>query len=162
MSFQSLKVDELKKVAEFFLVEPEVTDAERGPTKKELLVALAAGDKPVSWNDYQETYLKSDVKKAEDRAAVEEETAPSTEDEERQSAAAEAAATPVEAAEDEPVENHILVKMTRKNGTYETHGLRFTRAHPFKSVPASVAESIISNEDGFVQALPSEVESYYN
>src|SRR6478609_7253383 len=57
MSFQNLNKDELTDVAEFFVVDVEAADPEKGPTKKELVAALAAGDEPVSWEDYNETYL---------------------------------------------------------------------------------------------------------
>lgn len=163
MSFESLNKDELTKVAEFFLKDVEAADDEKGPTKKELVAALAAGEDPVSWEDYKNVYLESDVKKAEDSAEVNEEearlAAEADPDEPVDEDTDEAPAEPVE---DEEAEDEILIKMERRNGTYETHGLRFTKAHPYKSVPASVAESIITKEDGFRIALPSEVKDYYN
>lgn len=160
MSFESLNKDELTKVALFFTKDVEAADPEKGPTKKELVAALAAGDDPVSWDDYKEVYLESDVKKAEDRAAA-------AEEEKRAAAEADPDEPVDEDVAGEPVveedeSNHVLIKMDRKNGTYETHGLRFTKDHPYKSVPEETAEAILKAETGFRLALPSEVKDYYN
>lgn len=144
MSFQSLNKDELTAVAEFFVVDVEVADAEKGATKKELLAALAAGDDPVTWDQYKEIYLKNAV-----------ELAPQAPKVEAQSAAVE---------EDEPEDegNLVLVRYLRRNPTWEVVGYTFTKEHPFKSVPAEIAEYLVLKQEGFRLALPTEVSDYYN
>ena len=97
MSFESLNKDELVKVNEFFAKDVEAADPEKGPTKKELIAALASGDDPVSWDDYKDIYLESDVKKAEDRAAA-------TEEEQRAAAEADPDEPVDEDTPDEPVD----------------------------------------------------------
>lgn len=156
MSFESLNKDELKAVADFFNKEIKAADEDKGPTKKELVAGLASdedGSDPVTWDDYKEVYLESDVKKEEERQAAIEET--------QAVAAADVVGPPAE-PEDDDDEDHVLIRMDRKNGTYETHGLRFTKDHPYKSVPEKTAESILKTEEGFRLAMPSEVKDYYN
>lgn len=169
MSFQSLKVDELKELAAFYGVEPKVADPEHGATKKELLAALAEDE--VSKEDY-DTFVeakeagddKTAEQKAEEAAAEEEnphdEEAPAEESVTDETPADESVVD--EADEEDEDTEEMLIRMIRKNGTYETHGLRFTKDHPFKSVPVDVAEDILENEEGFRQARPSEVKDYYN
>lgn len=59
-------------------------------------------------------------------------------------------------------EDELLLKMTRENPTYEILGYRFTKEHPYISVPVSDAQTILDNETGFMQASPREVEEYYS
>lgn len=161
MSFESLNKDELAKVNEFFTRDVQAEDPEKGPTKRELIAALEEGDDPVTWDDYKDTYLNSDVKKVEDRTEA-------AQEEERQAAEADPdepvdESTPDEQpVEEEEEEDTMVIKMDRKNGTYETHGLRFTKDHPYKPVTVSVGESILKNETGFSQATPSEVKDFYS
>ena len=160
MSFQSLKVDELKKVAASFAVEPKVADKEHGPTKKELLAALA--ENGVSWQDYQA--LREEVEPEEEEVAVEEEvvvdpdTALAEDVVDADDVVEEEAEEAEEAAEDT---DEILVKYVRKNPTWEQAGYRFTQEHPFKSLSTELAERLIKSGT-VVQALPSEVKDYYN
>lgn len=171
MSFQNLKVDELKELAAFFAVEPKVADAEHGPTKKELLAALAEDE--VSKEDY-DTFLEAKAagtdKTAEEKreeaaaaaAAAEEEADATAESEDEVEADATEAVEVVE-EQDEDESEQVLVKYERKNPTWEVGGYRFTKAHPFKSVPVETAESLIKGDKtGFRLALPSEVKDYYN
>lgn len=154
MSFQSLKVDELKRVAASFAAEPEVADEEHGPTKKELLAALA--ENGVSWKDYQD--LKDASDDADDTEVEEGAAKQDVSDD---------ADLPVDEEVDEEQEedgdfsNEILVKYVRKNPTWEQAGHRFTHDHPFKSLDAELAERLIKS-GVVVQALPSEVKDYYN
>ena len=55
-----------------------------------------------------------------------------------------------------------LLKMTRKNFSYETRGVKFTKEHPFAIVNAIDAEWIVENEDGFSYATPKEAAEYYS
>lgn len=153
MSFQNLNKDELKELAAFYAVEPEIADADHGPTKKELLAALAQEN--VSNDDYQ-TFLeakeagtdKSKEEKLEQAAEAREEgDVPDPEPEE---------------VEPEDRSDWVLVKMERKNPSYETDGFRFTKEHPFGSVPPVVAKYLVTQVKGFRVALPDEVTDYYN
>lgn len=56
----------------------------------------------------------------------------------------------------------ILVKMERKNGTFEAFGERFTREHPYALVSEATAQEILDSFDGFRLASPSEAKSYYS
>jgi len=59
-------------------------------------------------------------------------------------------------------ENKILLKMDRANYSYETHGVRFTKDHPFQAVDEQVAADILYNDTGFRIAAPHEVEQFYS
>jgi hypothetical protein len=177
MSYKNAKVDELKELAAFYTVEPKVADPEHGATRKELLAALA--EENVTAEDYQ-TFKEAKAagtdktleEKREEAAAAmaaaaeakaeEEEAAPAESDDEVEADAEEAVEVAEEQGDEADDEDEVLVKMERKNGTYEAFGLRFTKDHPFKSVPASIAEKLITQETGFRLALPSEVKDYYN
>lgn len=170
MSLQNLNKPELEAVAEFFAVEVEAADDEKGPTKKELLAALASGDSPVTEKDYKEVYLVAkeagndkspEAKKAERAAELAAEKAKAAED---TKAANKAEAEKKEEKKSaEPEEELTLIKYERKNPTYEIHGHRFTKAHPFSSVPVSIAERLVKEDPhGFRLALPSEAADYYN
>lgn len=154
MSFESLNKDELTKVAEFFNKDVVAADEDKGPTKKELIAALASddGSEPVSWDDYKDIYLKAD-----DESESEDST-----DEEQSKDDAETADEPEPVSDDVSDGEMVLIKMDRKNGTFETHGMRFSKDHPYRSVPADVAEEIVEKVPGFRMALPSEVRDYYN
>lgn len=140
-----LKVDELKKVAEFFAVEVEGANPEKGPSKNELLAALAAEEKPITFEDYQEIYLKANPPQVDNVVDL-------------------TAIKPVEkeetkVADDEP---RILIKMERANGRYDILGYTFTKDHPFHNVRQSDAEYIVRTIEGFRLAMPSELSDYYN
>jgi hypothetical protein len=149
MSFKTLTAEELANVAEFFVVDVEVADPEKPANKKELLAALAAGDEPVTWEQYNDIYLVAKEREAAAKAPV----APAPE-----------VVTEVVVVPAEPVDttDYILVKMDRHNFRYDIRGYSFTKKHPFQSVAPADAEYIIRNVEGFRQALPSEVTDYYN
>lgn len=147
MSFSSLKVDELKKVAGYFVKDVVAADQEN-PTKKELIAALATedGQGPVTWEDYQTAYLPNagTANKPEEPGEPVAKKIPSPDD------------------EDEDVE-HVLVKYTGKNPRWDVIGYTFVKRHPYHSVPIEKAEWLIKNQnDRFTLALPSEVKDYYN
>lgn len=56
----------------------------------------------------------------------------------------------------------VLVKMERKNPTYQTFGITFTREHPYAVVNEDLAQRIIDMEEGFRMASPSEVKAFYS
>lgn len=149
MSFQSLNKEELADVAEFFVVDVPAADEDKGPTKKELLAALASGEDPVTWDQYKEAYLVA--KGAEPEVAV--------------AAPVEAKPEPsvnVGAVDEEDAGEQVLIKYERKNPTWEVVGYTFTTKHPFKSVPVDVASYLIRKQTGFRLALPDEVTDFYN
>lgn len=145
MSFSSLNKEELEKVAEFFVVDVEAADADKGPTKKELLAALASGDEPVTWDQYKDIYLK-----AVETGNAEPESVDDEED------------VVVEAKPDKYADSkRVIIKYDRKNPSYEVLGYTFSKRHPFASVPQEVAEHLVRNVEGFRLALESEVTDYY-
>lgn len=56
----------------------------------------------------------------------------------------------------------VLLKMDRKNGTFEALGHKFTREHPYALVSQQDAQDIIDMFDGFRLASPSEAKAYYS
>lgn len=58
--------------------------------------------------------------------------------------------------------NQVLMKMVRRNPTYEVRGHRFTRKHPFALVSSDDANYIIEHIDGFRIASPREAEEFYS
>lgn len=134
-----MTVNELKELAEFYVVDVEAKN-EGKPTKKELLTALTESDQKIGDEDV-ENFLKA--KKEE---------APKADSEPKKE---EEAAEPVDTS------NYVLVKYERKNPTFETIGYVFTTRHPFASVPPEVAEHLVRNMEGFRLALPSEAADYY-
>src|SRR6478735_4967842 len=47
------------------------------------------------------------------------------------------------------LDTHVLLRMTRENGTFEIRGYRFTKEHPFALVEAEDAQAIMDAEEGF-------------
>jgi hypothetical protein len=130
MSFDTLKVDELKQVAESFGV--DLGDAKN---KSEIVAALA--EEGVSYDTYK-NFAESEKEEVEDLSpAPKKKVAKSN-------------------------ESTVLVKMERKNPTYETFGYIFTTSHPFVAIPETVAQEIFDNEAGFRMATPREVQDYYS
>ena len=177
MSFQTLNKDELIEVAEFFNKDVVPADEKKGPTKAELIAALASKDadipedEPVTWEDYKDVYLvaKADgqVKSPEvleeeelARQLAEEEAAQAQGDEEEE----EEVSDDSEENEipDEDAEPPVLVKCERKNPRFDVAGYTFTKDHPFHSVPPATAEYLIRHQEGFRQATPSELADFYN
>lgn len=144
MSFRNLDVSELASVVEFFAVEIEAADLNK-PSKKELLAALAAGDKPVTWEDYETIYLPT----VEKMRATEVKPEPA----------------PVVVEEvivvEEPEEN-VILKMERENPRFDIYGYTFTKEHPYRPVTEDAAEFIMATVEGFRPATPREVADYYN
>lgn len=56
----------------------------------------------------------------------------------------------------------VLVKMTRRNGTYEVRGYRFTAEHPFALVKEDDADYLIETVTGFRMASPKEAREFYS
>ena len=132
MSFSELKVAELRKIADEFAVEL------RPSMTKDAIIA-EFGEMGVTYEMY-ETF--ANARAAHDELAKEENV-------------------PTVESNSKPAEGTILVKMERENGTYETYGYKFTKAHPFLVVKASDADRICRTEQGFRIALPSEAAEFY-
>jgi hypothetical protein len=132
MSFDTLKVSELKKIAEDFAVE---TDGLK--TKTDIIAALA--DEGVSWSIYQNT-----LEKVAEAAEEVDEILPRFDSK---------AVQP---------ENTVLVRMNRENFRYDINGYTFTKEHPFVAMPEDDAQKIFDKEEGFRLATPKEVQEYYS
>lgn len=132
MSFDTLKLAELKQVAEDFAV--DIT----GLKNKETIIAALAED-GVSWGIYSKT--KENIEEAED---IMDEVLPKFDPKANQP------------------EDTVLVRMTRANFRYDILGHTFTKEHPFVAMTKDNAQAIFDKEEGFRLATPSEVQNFYN
>jgi hypothetical protein len=132
MSFDTLKVKELKQIADDFAVE---TDGLKN--KADIIAALA--EEGVTWSVYQST-----LKNIEDSKEEAPEVLPKFD--------------PNQELEDDMV----LVRMTRANYRYDIAGHTFTKEHPFVAMKPEKAQQIFDKEEGFRLATPREVQEYYN
>lgn len=60
-----------------------------------------------------------------------------------------------------PDDDSVLVRMTRKNSTYEIRGYRFTQQHPYAMVAEEDAEFMIRKIGGFRPATGREIKEFY-
>ena len=134
MSFDTLKVAELKNIAESFGV-----DLEEAKTKNEILAVLA--EEGVSYEMYKQFAEAEKVEEEED---------------ELETVRTKPASKPKQSKET------VLVKMDRANASYETYGYEFTREHPYVAISSDVAQEIFDNEEGFRMATPREVQEFYS
>ena len=132
MSFETLKVSELKKIAEDFAVE---TDGLKN--KSDIIAALA--EEGVTWAVYEQTIKKIDEDK-EDAPEVLPKFDPKA---------------------DQP-EDTVLVRMTRANFRYDIAGHTFTKDQPFDAMKQDQAQWIFDKEEGFRLATPKEVQEFYS
>jgi len=133
MSFETLKVSELKKIAEDFAVETEGLK-----NKADIIAALA--EEGVTWSVYNKTIEK--MEEDEDDMAVE--------------------VLPKFDPKAEQPADTVLVRMTRANFRYDIMGYTFTKEHPFVAMNKDKAQEIFDKEEGFRLATPKEVQEYYN
>jgi hypothetical protein len=133
MSFETLKISELRKIAEDFGVETEELK-----NKNDVIAALA--EEGVTWAVYEKT-----TKDIED----------STEDVSQE-------VLPKFDPNKEQPENTVLVKMTRSNFRYDIMGFTFTKDHPFVAMDKEKAQEIFDKEEGFRLANPKEVQEFYS
>jgi pimeloyl-CoA synthetase len=132
MSFETLKVAELKKIAEDFAV-----DTDDLKNKKDVIAALT--EEGVTWAVYEKT-----IKDLEDAEDLEEEVLPKSESKKL-----------------DP-DDTVLVRMTRANFRYDIKGHTFTKDHPFVAMTKDDAQLIFDKEDGFRLATPNEVQEFYH
>jgi len=133
MSFETLKVSELKSVAEEFGVETEGLK-----NKSDIIAALA--EEGITWTLYQDTVKKIE----EDAVPVEQEVLPKFD------------------SNKELSEDQVLVRMTRANFRYDIMGKTFTKDHPFVAMSQADAQKIFDKEEGFRLATPTEVKEFYS
>jgi hypothetical protein len=132
MSFETLKVSELKQVAEDFGV--EVIELKN---KKDIIAALA--EEGVSWGVYEKT-----IKAVEAAAEEADEVLPRFDPKKEQS------------------KDSVLVRMTRANYRYDIMGHTFTKDHPFVVMSEKDAQEIFDKEEGFRIATPKEAQEFYH
>jgi hypothetical protein len=129
MSFETLKVSELKQLADDFGVEIDGLK-----NKTDIIAALS--EEGVTWAVYQKT--QKDMEETEDMSVQ----AP--------------------AKKPELTGDAVLVKMDRKNYSYQTMGFTFTQEHPYVAMDEATAQEIFDKEEGFRLATPKEVQEFYH
>ena len=149
MSFESLKVAELRRAAD----EDFAVEVGEKASKPEVLAALV--ESGVTWD----MYLAQHPEAAPDAEEPVQDNGVIT----STSMAAPALATKVVVREELPLfgKEEWLVKMVRANPLYEVRGHRFTQENPFALVNPADAEYLLTREEGFRQATPSELQEYY-
>lgn len=138
MSFESLKKDELLQAADDFGVDVKPTT-----TKADIITALL--DDGVTYEVWQKFQPSDEDEDAEPEAPAEPEVD---------------VQTAKDAGSDD--EEMVLVRMIRKNGTYEIYGYRFTSAHPYALVKESHADYLVEVDGGFRIASPKEAREFYS
>ena len=133
MSFETLKVSELKKIAEDFAVEIDGLK-----NKADIIAALS--EEGVTWAVYSKTVKDIEDSVEEDGVEV----------------------LPKFDPKKENPEDTVLVRMTRANFRYDILGHTFTKEHPFVAMSQKDAQSIFDKEEGFRLATPKEVQEFYH
>jgi len=133
VSFETLKISELKKIAEDFAVETQGLK-----NKADIIAALA--EEGVTWSVYSKTIKQIE----EELENMDTEVLPKFD------------------PKAEQPENTVLVRMTRDNFRYDIMGVTFTKEHPFVAMGKDDAQEIFDKEEGFRLATPKEVQEYYN
>lgn len=153
--FSDYKVGDLRDIAENeFAVEVE------GLNGKEVLAALE--ESGVTWEMHLANHpeLRA-VEEVAPLQAAPEYDAPGV----VTSAQMQAQEVPVEIVvkEEVPLQSRQewLIKMVRSNPLFEVRGVRFTSQHPYALVSPEIAEHLLTREEGFRQATPSELQEYY-
>lgn len=134
MSFDSMKVDELKQVADSFGV--DISDSK---TKTEILASLL--EEGVTFDMYT-SFANAERDEVEDFEEEIEEVKPKSQSKKNK--------------------DTVLVRMERHNPSYQTYGHVFTREHPFVAMSEKDAQLIFDNEDGFRMATPKEIQEFYS
>jgi hypothetical protein len=133
MSFETLKISDLRKIAEDFGV-----DTEDLKSKNDIIASLA--EEGVTWAVYEKTI--KDVEAATEDISQE--------------------LLPKFDPNKEQPENTVLVRMTRANFRYDIMGFTFTKDHPFVAMDKENAQQIFDKEEGFRLANPKEVQEFYS
>lgn len=133
MSFEKMKVDELRAIADDFAVDIDPKD------NKNVVISKMV-ENGVTWDYYQ----KSIGAEPEVPAAI---VAPTPQFDE---------------APEPDTEEKVLLRMTRENGTFEVRGAKFTRNNPYAIVRERDADYILEKYEGFRIASPKEVREFYS
>lgn len=137
MSFKTLKVEQLRFVAEAFTL-----DVDEKANKAVLLAAIEA-DEFIEWDDAVAALKTEGLWEEKNEEAV---------------VADKKEKAEVKAARPKDT----VLKMLRANRSYEKMGYRFTVTNPFCLVTAEDAEAITDSEpEGFRYASPKEVTEFY-
>ena len=136
MSFDVMKIDELKKVAEGFGV-----DLDEAKNKAEVLAILL--EEGVTFDMYNK-FIEAEREQIEEPEKVEEVVKQKPQDLKKQN------------------KDKVLIKMERRNFTYQTYGHSFSKEHPFIAMSEKDAQVIFDNEEGFRMATPKEVQEFYS
>ena len=136
MSFDVMKIDELKKVAEGFGV-----DLDGAKNKVEILSVLL--EEGVTFDMYNK-FVEAEREQIEEPERVEEVVKQKPQDLKKQN------------------KDKVLIKMERHNFTYQTYGHSFSKDHPFIAMSEKDAQTIFDNEQGFRMATPKEVQEFYS
>lgn len=132
MSFSTMNKPELLAIAE----EMGGVDVDDKNTKPEILNAIAdAGMTYQKWKALTEPEVLPEE--------LEEETEPET-------------------VEEVFTGRQVIIKMERKNPTFEANGRKFTKEKPFAVVSEKEAQEIIDMFDGFRIATPHEAKIFYS
>jgi hypothetical protein len=160
-SFKDLDVAELRRSA----IEDFAVDIEPDASKKDVIAAFV--ETGIEWKDYvaqhpevapaEEVNREPEATRAGAVVTSGDVTGRVEEYAEPEEAPVVRVAEPAIKQTDDP----YLIKMVRDNTLYETRGYRFTQEHPYALVSSADAEFILSKEDGFRQAFPSELEEFY-
>lgn len=135
---------ELHAVAEFYGV-----DLEEGMSNEDIVAELEnSGVTPEMWDSLKEEAEKALADDAEAKKR-------------KPGRPKKAVAAPKPTKQDVQTGAFVVVKMNRLNPTYETHGHRFTKDHPYVAMSAEDAQEIFDTEEGFSLANPREVQEYY-
>jgi hypothetical protein len=132
MSFETLKIAELRKIAEDFAVETEGLK-----NKTDIIAALA--EEGVTFSVYEKT-----TKSIKEESEVEAQEVLPKFDPKKATAP-----------------DQLLVRMTRPNFRYDILGYTFTKDHPFVAMKEEDAQKIFDKEEGFRLATPKEVQDFY-
>lgn len=132
MSFNNLKLDELRKVAETFAV-----DHESAKNKADLIALLA--EEGVSFEMYS-GFINAEKGEAEVEAKKTVGSKPTT----------------------ELKGGQVLVKMERMNPRYDVNAFTFTSENPFIVMSEMDAQEIFDTQEGFRLATPKEVQEFYS
>lgn len=135
MSFNELKVGELRELADAYAVDVSKTD------NKEVVIRKMT-ESGVTWE-----YHVAQLAAAEAPGVEKVPTTPKPVFDE-----------PVTGEDNAP----ILLRMTRANGTFQVRGVTFTQANPYAIVNERDADFIVENFEGFRIASPKEVREFYS
>lgn len=150
--FSDLKPTELYRSAIEDFALP--VDAEDKNKKSVLLAAFVEGG--VEWKDYvaQHPEVAPDPEPVVENNVV---------------TSADLKAKPIEedvvirVKEEIPLKSNekYLIKMVRDNPQFNVMGVKFTQEHPYALVRPEIADYLLTKEDGFRQATPSELREFY-